>query len=153
MQRQTLKVVVIDDDGLDVRKEVFEQFFVLEAERAAQRLELVVYTKFPPFSKLEGASVVSWDNDLGFNSELGENSETLRMLRRLQFTGPEYLESLRGKIQLVHSMNPVASANLYTLLSHDLGLKTFVIPFNYMKRRVETEVFHICEPLVVKRYN
>ena len=147
MQRQILKVIVIDDDGLSVRKSVFEQFFALEAERAAQRLELIIHTHMPRLDLLGDANIISWDNDLGYSHDLGCNVETVRTLRQLQFTDDTILYPLRNKIHLVHSMNTVASDNLHSLLSQDLGLKTFVVPFNYMKQQVETRVFKLVEPL------
>ena len=137
MPSNILKVVVIDDDGLTVRRDVFERFFAQEANRLGKELNLVIYTAFPPFTKLEDADVVSWDNDLGFSKDLGENAETVRMLRQLQFTDGDYLDSLKGRTHFIHSMNPVASDSLFTILSQDLGLKTLIIPFNQMKTLIE----------------
>ena len=133
MQRQVLRVIIIDDDGLGVREEVFKQFFQLEAERAVHRLELTIYTAFPTLDELIAADVISWDNDLG------GDSMSIRHLRRLQFEDPErLLEILGRKTHIIHSMNHVAVESLFQVLHKDLGAKVFKIAFAHMKDRVQS---------------
>lgn len=131
MIRQVLNVIIVDDDGLGVREDVFRRYFQHEAEKAEQRLVLSIYTEFPLLENLVPADIISWDNDLG------GNSETIRHLRRMQYiTSDTFEQVLKNKTHIIHSMNEVATTALFQLFAHDLMCRTHRIPFNYMRDAV-----------------
>ena len=103
---EILKVIVIDDDGLDIRYNVFNEY----------------YTKLVP------ADVVSWDNDLG------DGIDVISKVRQFQWEDYDKLYNvLSNKTHIIHSMNQVASDNLYNIFNNDFKFETYKIPFILMK--------------------
>ena len=121
MQKQLLKVIVIDDDGLGVRQEVFKKYFLSQAERQNKQLQLTTYTTFPSISELAPADIISWDNDLG------AGGETVRHLKQLQWAQNQIvtLLLLKDKVHIVHD-----------IFTKDLEATSYRIPFNTMKQLV-----------------
>ena len=99
----------------------------MRAKGAKKKLDLKIYTTFPALIELIGADIISWDNDLG------GDVECVRLLRQYQYFNPEHLMLLNRKIHLIHSMNAPAVERLYSLLGGDLKLRTYIVPFTYMK--------------------
>lgn len=83
----------------------------------------------------EGYDIISFDNDLG-DSSIDVITEIHQRIWE-QFPdkeavqGNQMISQLKNKQIIIHSMNPVASKNLYnTFLS--AGIHSTMIPFNYM---------------------
>lgn len=125
---EELTVIVIDDDGLEARHRVFVDFFTKEARHLGRVLDIWFLTEFPKsLCLLQDADVVCWDSDLG------NDSECVRHLRRMQFTGEPMDVLTTIGTHIVHSMNEPAAERLVQLLRHDPSLPTRRIPFHFMK--------------------
>ena len=133
MEKDKLRVIIIDDDGLTTRNNIFRRYYQCEADRLGLKLIIQFHTSFPYLSELILADIISWDNDLGVEGE------TIRHLRRLQYIADneDFTNSLKDKIHIIHSMNNVASHALFELFTHDIGAKAYLIPFTHMKDLVE----------------
>lgn len=133
MEKSTLTVIIVDDDGLGVRKSVFEQYFQLEALRLKKELIIRIYVKFPCLSAFKDADIISWDNDLGVDTE------TIRHIRKHQYIDANKVFDLfKDKVHVIHSMNGVAADGLYMLFTRDFYAETYKVSFIDMKRLVES---------------
>ena len=134
MNNDTLKVAVIDDDGLTCRHNVLKNYYEIEATKAGQTLMLSIYTYMPLLEDLRDYDIISWDNDLG-------ESNTLQILREIQWADQERLVmTLSNKIHIIHSMNTVATDGLYSLFKYDLHFKAYCINFKYMSDFIKGHV-------------
>ena len=125
---EILKVIVIDDDGLDIRYNVFNEYYTKLAISKNKILDLVIFTSFPDIDLLVPADVVSWDNDLG------DGIDVISKVRQFQWEDYDKLYNvLSNKTHIIHSMNQVASDNLYNIFNNDFKFETYKIPFILMK--------------------
>lgn len=70
-----------------------------------------------------GFDVISWDNDLG------PNSEVYPWLRSMMFSDPKFAEQMQRTFHVIHSANPIASKQI-AFLFQDIRARFVVKPIN-----------------------